>query len=204
MSSPRGDNFHGAAAAAGRGRSPPRNDNRGLNNGRSPPRDNRGPPMGDRGRSPPRNDNRGGAPPGRGRSPPRNDQRNDNRGFPPPVSSPRDNFHIPANMERITDAVNPNKNAEQQGKARFKQVTRMHQQILMLAAFALRVLGLPLVIRDIIFLHGGDQWTGVIRHFYQVRCALPDNMLISHCRRCWWHAPMRTSKQQWSAGAPTQ
>ena len=84
-----------------------------------------------------------------------------------------------------TDAVNPNKSVEQQGAARFKQVTRMHQQILMLAALALRVLGLPVAIRDIIFLQGGGHWTGVVAYFFEVRRALLDGALTLHCRSCW-------------------
>ena len=87
-------------------------------------------------------------------------------------------------MERITDAVNPNKNAEQQGKARFKQVTRVHQQILMLAALALsstlNALGLSHETRNMIFLRGG-----VIQHFFEVRRALLDGALTLHCRSCW-------------------
>jgi len=71
-------------------------------------------------------------------------------------------------MQNVTDAVNPDKDVYQQGAARFKQVNRVCQQSLLLAAFALRVLGLPLVIRDIIFLHGGDQWTGNVGHFFQL------------------------------------
>merc|ERR1712086_540236 len=78
-------------------------------------------------------------------------------------------FH--ASMER-TDAVNPNKSAEQQGAARFKQVTPMHQQILMLAALALsntlNALGLPLGVRNLIFVHGGGHWTGVVAHFFEL------------------------------------
>ena len=91
-------------------------------------------------------------------------------------------------MER-TDAVNPNKSAEQQGAARFKQVTPMHQQILMLAALALsstlNALGLPLGVRNLIFLQGGGHWTGVVAHFFEVRRALLDGALTLHCRSCW-------------------
>ena len=81
------------------------------------------------------------------------------------------------NVTNVTDAVNPDKDVYQQGAARFKQVNCVHQQILMLAALALRVLGLPVAIRDIIFLHGGEccgltQWTGVVAHFFRVRRAL--------------------------------
>ena len=87
-----------------------------------------------------------------------------------------------------TDAVNPDVPAVQQGAARFKQLNRVVQQVLLLAAFALsntlNALGLPPAIRDLIFLHGGDQWSGVIE-FFQVRCALLDGRLISHCRSCW-------------------
>merc|ERR1712086_552024 len=72
-----------------------------------------------------------------------------------------------------TDAVNPDKDVYQQGAACFKQVNCVHQQILMLAALALRLLGLPVAIRDIIFLHGGEcfgltQWTGVVAHFFRL------------------------------------
>ena len=81
------------------------------------------------------------------------------------------------NVTNVTDAVNPDKDVYQQGAARFKQVNCVHQQILMLAALALRVLGLPVAIRDIILLHGGEcfgltQWTGVVAHFFRVRRAL--------------------------------
>jgi hypothetical protein len=88
-----------------------------------------------------------------------------------------------------TDAVNPAVPAEQQGAARFKQMHPVVQQVLLLAAFALshtlNALGLPPAIRDLIFLHGGDQWSGVIPHSFQVCCALLDGRLISHCRSCW-------------------
>ena len=83
-----------------------------------------------------------------------------------------------------TDAVDPNKSAEQQGAARFKQVTPMHQQILMLAALALsstlNALGLSHETRNMIFLRGG-----VIQHFFEVRRALLDGALTLHCRSCW-------------------
>merc|ERR1712086_172503 len=77
-----------------------------------------------------------------------------------------------ASMER-TDAVDPNKSAEQQGAARFKQVNHSRfKQVLLLAALALsntlNALGLPLGVRNLIFVHGGDQWTGVIAHFFQL------------------------------------
>merc|ERR1712086_480566 len=48
----------------------------------------------------------------------------------------------------------------------------MHQQILMLAALALsstlNALGLPLGVRNLIFLHGGGHWTGVVAHFFEL------------------------------------
>ena len=89
------------------------------------------------------------------------------------------------NVTNVTDAVNPDKNVYQQGAARFKQVNCVHQQILMLAALALRVLGLPVAILDIIFLQGGGHWTGVVAHFFEVRRALLDGALTLHCRSCW-------------------
>ena len=89
-----------------------------------------------------------------------------------------------------TDAVNPALTAEQQGAACFKQVNYSRfKQVLLLAALALsstlNALGLPLGVRNLIFVHGGDQWTGVIAHFFQVRSALLAGMLTSHCRSCW-------------------
>ena len=89
-----------------------------------------------------------------------------------------------------TDAVNPALPADQQGAARFKQVNHSRfKQVLLLAALALsstlNALGLPLGVRNLIFVHGGDQWTGVIAHFFQVRSALLAGMLTSHCRSCW-------------------
>ena len=88
----------------------------------------------------------------------------------------------------VSHQINAEVPAEQQGAARFKQLNRVVQQVLLLAAFALsdtlNALGLPPAIRDLIFLHGGDQWSGVIE-FFQVRCALLDGRLISHCRSCW-------------------
>ena len=85
--------------------------------------------------------------------------------------------------------INPKVEAQQQGAARFKQMHRVVQQVLLLAAFVLsntlNALGLPPTISDMIFLHSGDQWTGVIPHFFQVRCALLDGRLISRCRSCW-------------------
>merc|ERR1712086_542534 len=77
-----------------------------------------------------------------------------------------------ASMER-TDAVDPNKSAEQQGAARFKQVNHSRfKQVLLLDALALsntlNALGLPLGVRNLIFVHGGDQWTGVVAHFFEL------------------------------------
>ena len=86
--------------------------------------------------------------------------------------------------------MDPNKSAEQQGAARFKQVNHSRfKQVLLLAALALsntlNALGLPLGVRNLIFVHGGDQWTGVIAHFFEVRRALLDGALTLHCRSCW-------------------
>ena len=74
---------------------------------------------------------------------------------PAPSEGAQDINRLPI-ISAATDAVNPNKNAEQRGQARFKQVNCVHQQILMLAALALRVLGLPVAIRDVILLHGAN------------------------------------------------
>ena len=101
------------------------------------------------------------------------------------------NADVPAEQQGATtdeaDAVNPAVPAEQQCAARFKQLNRVVQQVLLLAAFALSDIftALGREARNLIFLHGGDQWSGVIPHFFQVRCVLLDGRLISHCRSCW-------------------
>merc|ERR1712086_1182575 len=99
-------------------------------------------------------------------------------------------FH--ASMER-TDAVNPNKSAEQQGAARFKQVTPMHQQILMLAALALsstlNALGLSHETRNMIFLRGG-----VIQHFFELLVTRTDAD-IKEAAKAWCRDPRKALVQ---------
>lgn len=74
----------------------------------------------------------------------------------------------------------------QQGAARFKQLNRVVQQVLLLAAFALsntlNALGLPPAIRDLIFVHGGDQWSGVIHHFFQLLVTRTDEDIKAAAR----------------------
>merc|ERR1712086_50127 len=99
----------------------------------------------------------------------------------------------------VTDAVNPDKNVYQQGAACFKQVNCVHQQILMLAALALRVLGLPVAIRDIIFLHGGEcfgltQWSGVIQHFFELLVTRTDAD-IKEAAKAWCRDPRKALVQ---------
>merc|ERR1712086_912560 len=117
---------------------------------------------------------------------------------PAPSEGAQDNNRLPI-ISAATDAVNPNKNAEQQGKARFKQVNCVHQQILMLAALALRLLGLPVAIRDIIFLHGGEcfgltQWTGVVAHFFELLVTRTDAD-IKEAARAWCIDPAKALVQ---------
>merc|ERR1712086_216750 len=99
-------------------------------------------------------------------------------------------FH--ASME-ITDAVDPNKSAEQQGAARFKQVTPMHQQILMLAALALsstlNALGLSHETRNMIFLRGG-----VIQHFFELLVTRTDAD-IKEAVKAWCTDPLQALVQ---------
>merc|ERR1711865_1062899 len=93
----------------------------------------------------------------------------------------------------ITDAVDPNKSSEQQGAARFKQVTPMHQQILMLAALALsstlNALGLSHETRNMIFLRGG-----VIQHFFELLVTRTDAD-IKEAVKAWCTDPLQALVQ---------
>merc|ERR1712086_996336 len=98
-----------------------------------------------------------------------------------------------------TDAVNPALPAEQQGTARFKQLNHSRfKQVLLLAALALsstlNALGLPLGVRNIIFVHGGDQWTGVIAHFFQLLVTRTDAD-IKGAARAWCTDPLKALVQ---------
>merc|ERR1740117_1517158 len=98
------------------------------------------------------------------------------------------------NVTNVTDAVNPDKDVDQQGAARFKQVNRLHQQILMLAALAPRVLGLPVAIRDIIFLQGGGHWTGVVAYFFELLVTRTDADIKEAAKR-WCTQPVKALVQ---------